>query len=91
LQLAIGLIDNFKSSAFGTLQSFNGALAQRLGSGFGLSGVIFYAAKDFGRLVHEIESCRTAVWRRRPNKAQNIFALTDCRAETVLCHVVQRL
>jgi len=72
-------------------RSFNGALAQRLGSGFGLSGVVFYAAKDFGRLVHEIESCRTAVWCRRPNKAQNIFALTDCRAETMLCHVVQRL
>jgi hypothetical protein len=29
---------------------FNGALAQRLGAGFGLSGVIFYAAEDFGEL-----------------------------------------
>jgi hypothetical protein len=62
-----------------------------LGAGFGLSGVIFYAAEDFGRLVHEIESCRAAVWCRRPTKAQDIFALTACRSEAVLCHVVQRL
>jgi hypothetical protein len=73
------------------ITGFPCAMAVPASAGFGLSGLIFYAAEDFGRLVHEIESCRSAVWCRRPNKVQNIFALTDCRAETVLCHVVQRL
>ena len=82
--LAIGLMDDFTSRAlgsvnslFGQLQSFNGALAERLGAGFGLAGMILHAAEDFGRLVHKIESCLTAIWCRRPTKAQDVFVPAD--------------
>lgn len=52
-------------SLFGQPQSFQGARAKRLGTGFGLAGVLLHIAEDIGRLIYQIESCCSLVWCQR--------------------------
>src|ERR1700733_1197118 len=98
LQLAIDIQDGLPSlalgrlsSLFSQLQSFRGTLAQRLGAGFGLPGMIFHAAEDFGGLVDQIESGHPAIRRRWPTEAHDVFVPVDRSSQTALRHVVRDL
>jgi hypothetical protein len=59
------------NSSFGVPQFFSGAPAYRLRASFDLSGMIFHAAKDFGRLVDKIKRICGAILFRRSNKARH--------------------
>ncbi len=48
-------------SHFGKPQSFQGARAKRLGSGFSLACVLLHTAEDIGRLIYQIEGCCSLV------------------------------
>jgi hypothetical protein len=72
LQLTFGGDDEFMlcprsrlSSYFGKPQSFQGARAKRLGTGFSLAGVLLHTAEDIGRLIYQIEGCCSLVWCQR--------------------------
>jgi len=52
-------------SHFGQPQSFQGARAKRLGTGFGLAGALLHIAENIGRLIYQIEGCRSLVWCQR--------------------------
>jgi hypothetical protein len=58
-------------SHFGKPQSFQGARANRLGTGFSLAGALLHTAEDIGRLIYQIESCCSLVWCQRRGKAQD--------------------
>src|SRR3954453_19064665 len=64
LQLTFGGGDDFTlcplggfRSHFGKLQSFQGACAKRLGTGFGIAGVLLHTAEDIRGLIYQIEGC----------------------------------
>src|SRR5262245_6795820 len=72
LQLTFGGDDEFLlcplsglRSRFGKPQSFQGARAKRLGTGFSLAGVLLHTAEDIGRLIYQIEGCCSLVWCER--------------------------
>ena len=72
LQITFGGDDEFTlgplgalRSHFGEPQSFQGARAKRLGTGFGLAGVLLHTAEDIGRLIYQIEGCCSLVWCQR--------------------------
>jgi hypothetical protein len=72
LQLTFGGDDEFTlcplgglGSQFGKPQSFYGARAKRLGTGFGLAGVLLHTAEDICGLIYQIEGCCSLVWCQR--------------------------
>ena len=72
LQLTFGGGDEFMlcplsglRSHFGKPQSFQGARAKRLGTGFSLAGVLLHTAEDIGCLIYQIEGCCSHVWCQR--------------------------
>src|SRR5215471_6223125 len=57
------------SSDFGKPQSFQGARAKQPCAGVGLAGVLLHTAENIGRLLHQIQDCRSLVGCRRWGKA----------------------
>jgi hypothetical protein len=93
LQLALSRDDEFMlcplgslRSHFGKPQSFQGARAKRLGAGFALTGVLLHTAEGIGRLIYQIESCRSSVWCQWRAK---VFIPSNRRSGITLRHVVQ--